>query len=202
MTKKPVIVIVSLMLMTVVLSGCKMPASKAPEPTDIGMTTPILIETQSPPFQTQTAMAKVPGTATLGIGQTPDPTATLTPEPTEIIPVPTVTRPATHTLREGEFPYCIARRYDLNPADLLALNNLGRDQLVSPGTTLRIPATGNWVGEGRVRNPHPGVHTVTAGETVFSIACFYGDVSPEAIIAVNRLQEPYTLTSGQQLNIP
>lgn len=202
MTKRTLMVIVSLVLMAVVLSGCKMPASKAPEESDNGKTTPILIETQSPPFQTQTAMAKDPGAATLGPGQTPDPTATLTPEPTEIIPVPTVTRPATYTVKEGEFPYCIARRFDLNPADLLALNNLGSNQLVSPGTTLKIPATGNWVGEGRVRNPHPTVHTVTAGETIYAIACFYGDVSPEAIIAVNRLQEPYALTSGQSLNIP
>lgn len=202
MTKKPQIVIVSLVLLTIALSGCKMPASKAPEESNIGMTTPILIQTESPPFQTQTAMAKVPGTATLGIGQTPDPTATLTPEPTENIPVPTVTRPAQYTLKEGEFPYCIARRYDLNPGDLLALNNLGNNQLVSPGTTLQIPATGNWDGEGRVRNAHPDVYTVSVGETIFSIACFYGDVSPEAIAAVNRLEAPYTLAPGQQLNIP
>jgi LysM repeat protein len=43
---------------------------------------------------------------------------------------------------------------------------------------------------------------VTTGETIYSIACFYGDVSPEAIIAVNQLEEPYDLSPGQALNIP
>ena len=46
-------------------------------------------------------------------------------------------------------------------------------------------------------NPHPDTYTVEAGDTVYSIACFYGDVSPEAIIAVNQLEEPYELTAGQ-----
>jgi LysM repeat protein len=43
---------------------------------------------------------------------------------------------------------------------------------------------------------------VSSGETIYSIACYYGDVSPEAIIALNGLEEPYKLTAGQKLNIP
>ena len=116
--------------------------------------------------------------------------------------IPTVTRPATYTLQEGEFPYCIARRFNLDPADLISLNNLAADELVSPGTTLKIPQTGTWNGEGRVRNAHPDTYTVSSGETIYSIACYYGDVSPEAIIAANQLEAPYTLHSGQVLDIP
>lgn len=203
MTKRSALVIVSFILFTLMLSGCKLPASKAPvTETDQAMTTPIRIQTDSPTFMTQTAIAKAPGTATLGEGETAAPTPTNTPEPTEAVVVPTVTRPATYTLKEGEFPYCIARRFNLDPVDLLSINNLSGDQLVSPGTTLQIPSTGSWAGDGRIRNPHPTTYTVDSGETIYSIACYFGDVSPEAIIAVNHLEEPYDLTPGQKLNIP
>ena len=201
MTKKIGTVIVSVVLFALLLSGCKLPASTAPTtPTSKAMTTPISIQPESPEFMTQTAIAKSAATATLETEEAFFQTATNTPEPTVV--VPTLTRPAEYTLKEGEFPYCIARRFDLNPESLLSLNNLGPNQLVSPGTTLQIPATGSWVGAGRVRNPHPTTHTVSSGETIYVIACYYGDVSPEAIIAVNNLQEPYNLTTGQTLDIP
>ncbi len=202
MTKRFTPVIVIVVLLTLALSACKLPASKAPETeTSQAMTTPIRIQTDSPESMTQTAVAKVPSTATLSSGGLA-PTPTNTPEPTENVIIPTVTRPATYTLHEGEFPYCIARRFNLDPADLISVNGLTANELVSPGTTLQIPQTGTWGGEGRVRNPHPDTYTVSAGETIYSIACYYGDVSPEAIIAANHLEEPYTLTAGQKLNIP
>lgn len=203
MTKKLSIVIVSVVLFALVLTGCKMPASKAPTtPTGQAMTTPIRIQTDSPDFLTQTAVAKPANTATLAPGESPEPLPTNTSEPTEVIPVPTLTRPAEYTLQEGEFLFCIARRYDLNPEDLLDVNNLGPDDLLSPGATIQIPQTGSWPGESRALLPHPTSHTVSQNETIYSIACDYGDVSPEAIIAVNQLEEPYDLTPGQTLNIP
>jgi LysM repeat protein len=203
MTKRFTPVIVIIVLLTLMLSGCKMPASKAPETeTSQAMTTPIRLQTESPEGMTQTAAAKGLSTATLSTGGGVAPTPTNTPEPTEIIVIPTVTRPATYTLHEGEFPYCIARRFNLDPADLISVNGLTANELVSPGTTLQIPQTGTWMGDGRVRNPHPDTYTVSAGETIYSIACYYGDVSPEAIIAANHLEEPYTLTAGQTLDIP
>lgn len=207
MQKKMFAVVISVILLALVLSGCKLPASKAPEvPEDAVMTTPIVIVTapqngnsgEIPPI-TETEEPE-------GQLETEEPfedffaEPTATPEPT--IMVPTVTRPAQYTLMEGEFPFCIARRFNLDPAALLSLNNLGPNDLLEPGTTLQIPQTGTWEGDGRIRNPHPTTHTVLAGETVYSIACYYGDVSPEAIIAVNQLVEPYDLTTGQTLDIP
>jgi LysM repeat protein len=212
MTKRFWIVIVSVLVLMLLLSGCNLSASDAPAtPTSQGtMPTPIRIETDSPISQTQTAIAeeKALATPTLTleptdeVEATPSPTPTNTQEPTQQVVVPTLTRPATYTLREGEFPYCIARRYNLNPEDLLDLNDLDEDELVRPGTTLQIPQTGSWTEGSRARNTHPTTHTVKSGETIYSIACYYGDVSPEAIIAVNNLQEPYTLTTGQTLDIP
>ncbi len=201
MTKRSLIVIGSVLLLTLLLSGCQLPASKAPEtPTGAAMTTPILIQTDSPDLMTQTAVAKA--AQTQAETSAPQPTTTNTPEPTETVVIPTVTRPAQYTLQEGEFPYCIARRFNLNPEDLISVNSIGPNEVLSPGTVLQIPQTGSWQGSGRVLHPHPTTHVVSSGETVYSIACYYGDVSPEAIIAVNGLEEPYNLTSGQNLEIP
>jgi LysM repeat protein len=204
MTKKISTVIVCLVCFALLLSACKMPASQAPsEETGEAKTTPIRIQTDSPQFMTQTAVAKSAETETEETEEIEaEPTATNTPEPTEVIPIPTVTKPTEYTLQQGEFLYCIARRFNLNPQDLLAVNNIAEGQLVSPGTTLQIPQTGSWPGETRTLKPHPTAHTVTAGDTIYSIACEYGDVTPEAIIAVNQLEEPYTLTAGQTLQIP
>lgn len=199
MTKKTSRFIVSAVLFVLLLSGCKMPASKAPETdTEEMKTTPIVLQTDSPKEVSPTESAE----PTEEVTQEIQPTPTNTPPPTEIVAVPTLTRPAEYTLMEGEYIFCIARRFDLSPDDLLSVNNLGPDDLLSTGTVLQIPQTSTWEGEGRVRLPHPATHSVEAGETIYSIACDYGDVTPEAIIAVNGLEEPYDLTVGQALNIP
>jgi LysM repeat protein len=202
MTKRSAVVIGCVFSLMLLLSGCKLPASKAPVTETVeSMTTPILIQTDSPENLTKTAAAKAADNTTPGAAaNTPAPSDT--PEPTNTVAVPTLTRPAEYTLQEGEFLYCIARRFDLNPADLLELNDIGEDDLLSPGTVLQIPSTGSWGGDGRVLHAHPTTHTVSSGETVYTIACYYGDVSPEAIIAVNNLAEPYKLSVGQELAIP
>ena len=203
MTKKLWTVIGSLVLFSVVLSGCKMPASKAPEtPTDATKTTPIVINTDAPAMVTQTEVAKTTAATQAEPGEETGSEPTNTPEPTRVIVVPTVTRPAEYVLQEGEYVYCIARRFNVDPADLLEANGLAENDLLSPGDTLQIPQTSSWEGAGRVRNPHPDTYTVDPGDTIYSIACYYGDVSPEAIIAVNELEEPYDLTPGQTLQIP
>lgn len=38
--------------------------------------------------------------------------------------------------------------------------------------------------------------------TIFSIACEYGDVDPYAIILANSLSEPYKVTLGESQHIP
>lgn len=202
MTKKLVIVIASFIFFSLALSACKMPASTPPlTPTGDAKTTPIRIQTDAPAMITQTEVAKTVDSnddATEQAGAE----STNTPEPTRVIAIPTVTRPAEYTLQEGEYIYCIARRFNVDPEDLLELNDLEENTLLSPGDTIQIPQTGTWEGAGRVRNPHPDTYTVDPGDNIYSIACYYGDVSPEAIIAVNELEEPYDLTPGQTLQIP
>jgi LysM repeat protein len=112
-----------------------------------------------------------------------------------------VTRPATYTLQLGEYPYCIARRFNLNPDDLLALNGLTNGQLFQPGLTLKIPTTGTFPGA-RALHSHPVSYVVVAEDTIYKIGCYFGDVDPLTLASVNKLVSPYKLTVGQVLSIP
>ena len=115
--------------------------------------------------------------------------------------VPVGSRPATYTLQEGEFVYCLARRFDVDPAQILTLNGLSDGTTIYPGTVLKIPQSGSFPGARALRN-HPTTYTAAAGETLYSVACKFGDVYPDAIATTNGLSVGATLTTGQQLSIP
>lgn len=155
-----------------------------------------LVETQTPPSGT-------PSTPTNAVPTTPVVVVpTITPGGPTLTPSP---RPTSYTLQKGEFPYCIARRYNLNPNELLSLNGLTNGQLFMPGLTLKIPQTGNPFPGDRALVPHPNPTTYTVGsssETVYSIACKYGDVDPAALAQNNGISVTSALTTGQQLKIP
>ncbi len=122
---------------------------------------------------------------------------------TAVIVVPTATPglPKTYTVQDGEFPYCLARRFNINPNDLLSVNNIS--EFVSPGTVLNIPTGSTWPSEfPRSLIAHPTTYNVLAGDTIYKIACLFGDVDPNDIIYANNLVEPYTLSAGQVINIP
>lgn len=110
--------------------------------------------------------------------------------------------PKSYEIHKGEFPFCLARRFDLNVSELLSINGLGVNSLVSVGTTLKIPQTGNGFDGQRALADHPDNYTVSSGDTIYSIACLYGDVYPEAIAQANDLSKPFNLKDGQELNIP
>jgi LysM repeat protein len=110
--------------------------------------------------------------------------------------------PKTYTLQSGEFPYCIARRFNVNPFELLSINGLTTGTVVHGGTTLKIPQTGNLFPGERALKAHPTVYVVQGGENIYEIACSFGDVSPDMIALANSLKSPFTLTAGKSLNIP
>jgi LysM repeat protein len=115
--------------------------------------------------------------------------------------VPVGSRPATYTLQEGEFVYCLARRFDVDPAQILSLNGLLESTTIYAGTVLKIPQSGSFPGARALRN-HPTTYTASAGETLYSVACAFGDVDPSAIATANGLSAGATLTAGQTLSIP
>ncbi len=157
---------------------------------------------ETSPIPTIDAFATMTEFPTLPPVSTPEPILGVsTPFPVTAMPG---TRPATYVLQRGEFPYCIARRFDVNPDDLLNLNKITHAQAYSlqPGWVLQIPQSGSFPGE-RALRPHPTTYTVVSpDETLYSIACLFGDVDPLQIAQVNGLSPETPLTVGQVLNIP
>lgn len=130
-----------------------------------------------------------------------DPTET--PVPTTE-PVDTNNLPSNYTLRKGEFPYCIARRFNVDPSELLSLNGISSSgaSTLQPGLTLKIPQTGNPFPYTRARNTHPVTYVVPETTTVYDIACFFGDVDPAKIISLNSISNPDSVAAGTSLQIP
>ncbi len=221
------IVCMLLGLILVGLASCKLPASSGPQtsgqtsdgfpvPGNTEPTTGINIST----LATQTAQAKplVP-VPTSKPNQYPAPTETTPAEttvpPTEAVPTSTplttpltyVTAtpggpPATITLAEGEFPYCIARRFNVSIDELLTLNGLTLDSLLSPGQELKIPQTGDpFIGQ-RVLHDHPTTYKIQEGDNLNRIACYFGDLSPDLIALQNKLTSYNDLPVGETLIIP
>ena len=168
---------------------------------------------------TETAIAKTPKA---GDTQVPDeteaadtaPTATAAAvvEPTST-PVPTqdegdtdiVTEypvPDSYTLHSGEFIFCLARRFNILPEDLMDYNGYEYGTLLFPGDTILLPPNGRAYLGDRALQYHPADYTVIYGDTLYSIACLYGDVDPRSIAAANDLDIDQVLTPGTVLQIP
>jgi hypothetical protein len=43
---------------------------------------------------------------------------------------------------------------------------------------------------------------VQSGQSIYEIACLFGDADPNAIIVANNLSAPYSISAGQVLEIP
>jgi LysM repeat protein len=113
--------------------------------------------------------------------------------------------PWAYKVQDQESPICLARRFNVDPDVLFALNILDINSVVQAGQEILIPAPGTpWSDKygSRVLAAHPTTYVVQPNDTIYSIACYFGDVSPEIIAYTNGLEPPYTLTSGQILNIP
>lgn len=224
--KRPIRIITLLFIIGLLVFGltsCKLPASKGPSivsETNAGFPVPGETEPTSgidvSAFATQTAQAMPPVAVTpqaTDIVPIP-PSPTPYPIATEIPPAPTATPtsvtyvqptqgslPTSYTLLVGEYPFCIARRFDVNVSELLSLNNLSADTFFYGGEVLQIPQTGNPFEGTRVLQEHPTTYIVMEGDTLGSIACSFGDVSPELIAEQNHLSS-YDVSPGTQLVIP
>jgi len=119
-----------------------------------------------------------------------------------ILPISGI-NPRTYVMHRGEFPYCIARRFNVHPAELLTTNGLTDGQGLSQGATLSIPQNGSHFPGNRALQSHPTTYTVvSSNETLYSVACQFGDVDPAAIAYMNGISIDTTLSTGQQLQIP
>ncbi len=220
MTTTRALIFVVLVTSALILAGCKLSASTPPPVTEASDSAMSTLEAELKIIATQTAVAGgsieavptlQPPAESTSTGST-DTTPPTSPENTEPPPQPSPTPapvftatpgiPQSYQLQKGEFPFCIARRFNVNQTELLNLNGLGTSSIVPVGFKLKIPQTGNtFIGQRALLN-HPTNYTVVAGDTIYTTACKYGDVDPNAIAQANSLQAPYNLSAGQVLHIP
>jgi len=173
-------------------------------------TTPLAVSTTVTELTPLTGSTPIVGTPTTEVIATTAVAAVgtqLTPFVTTPIVAGTIPtagpKPANYTLVKGEFPYCIARRFNVNPDELLSLNGLTNGEVYYPNLTLKIPQTSNVFPADRALHPHPTTYTVPASDwTVSGVACYFGDVEPAAIAAANGITISTALTTGQKLAIP
>lgn len=219
MRKNLIAALVVILILCFTLSACERPATKGPVATATTegeipfpvATQPQIIKDILSGTQTAQAASGVGGLVTStpafslptvaptsGILSTPTPTATKI-----VYPTPTPGRPSTYTLQKGEFAFCIARRFNVDPSDMLSLNGLTMSTAgnLYPGYVLKIPTSGSWPGD-RALKAHPTTYTVQSGDTIYTIACGFGDADPNTIYAANGMAAGTALTVGQVLQIP
>lgn len=210
---------ITLIGVAVLLAACTRSASTPPPGAEGTEGTPSGLSAQQATMEAVRAEL-LTQTAQASSGEsTPTTEATQAPEATDVVEVtsaPTAEAtattasatqasgqvPATYTLHEGEHPFCIARRFDVDPTQLLNANGLDTDSIISPGMTLTIPQSTSGFPGARTLYDHPDTYTVSSADTIYGIACYYGDVYPEAIAQANGLTEPFDLTPGSIINIP
>ena len=162
-------------------------------------TVEVTMEPTSPPPTQQpsevTEPTSQPTTVTVETPSAPKPTK----ETKKFEPPPI---PDTYTMHSGEFPFCIARRFNVDQYELLNINGLSLNSRPDVGYVLKIPQTGDHFSGDRELRSHPDTYTVRSGDTIYSIACMYGDVYPKAIAQANNLKSPFDLTPGETIDIP
>lgn len=155
---------------------------------------------------------------------TPTPTPTPTPVPTKtdsptMIPSTTPkpeetkdtidtndtneeSKPSSYTVQKGEFIYCLGRRFDIKPIDILSYNGLPPGAALFPGQIIQIPQYSLPFPLERALSPHPVDYIVKPFDTFYIIACQFGDVFPEDIAEENDLELSTILVPDQVLHIP
>ena len=99
--------------------------------------------------------------------------------------------PVYHYVRHGETLFSIGRLYGVNPYAIAQANGIPNPNRIYAGQWLLIPA----------HYYYPRIHVVSYGETLLSIARWYG-VSPWAIARANGIWNLNYIYAGQRLVIP
>jgi LysM repeat protein len=128
---------------------------------------------------------------------TPTPTRVGTPVVTPVTPVPTPPPGGIgfpYCVQWGDTLYSIARRFGVTWQAIAAANGLLNPNLIRAGQCLIIPTMPAPV-------PGPVTYVVQPGDNLYRISLRFG-VPIEAIIAVNRIVNPWYIRAGQLLIIP
>ncbi len=129
--------------------------------------------------------------------------------------------PSQHMVSSGDTLFSIALRYNSSVEAIAGANGIGYPYFIQVGQTLTIPAYDDYVTappahvyeqptyqeystqpDNYVVTPgDTGTHTVAPGETLYSIAQYYGTTS-EAVATANGLYNPNQIYVGQVLYLP
>jgi len=96
----------------------------------------------------------------------------------------------TYKVQSGDTFYLISKKYSVPLADLMKANNATESTILYPGNIITIPSSGVQT-----------VHTVSAGETYWTISLKYG-VSFSRLLAANNATESSWLNIGDKIIIP
>jgi len=138
--------------------------------------------------------------ATPTIAPSPTPTGTVLPPVGTPTPTRTPTLPPPggvgfpYVVQWGDTVFSIARRFGLPPEAIIRANNLADPNRIRAGQVLIIPT---------LPPPPPGpvMYVVQPGDNLYRISLKF-KVPIEAIIAVNRIINPWYIRAGQILIIP
>ena len=150
-------------------------------------------------------------TATITPSATPVPT--FTPEPTKkptTLPTSTALPPLVHNVLEGDTCILIAVTYDVSVQSVLQLNGftqacpllVGQEVMVPVSTPTPAPTiTATMMPLALTQAARP-IHIVSAGESLSSIAAYFG-IGFKAMAEVNgKLPPDYAISIGESLTIP
>lgn len=113
-------------------------------------------------------------------------------------PPPTPTPPLSHVVREGDNPWIIAARYEVDLDTFFYLNAVDENTILQPGEEVRVR-----LGPGEPPPPTPTpklAHMVREGETLWTVAALNG-ISMDELLAFNNLAENALIYPGDELVI-
>ena len=101
-----------------------------------------------------------------------------------------------HTVEEGDTLAAIADAYGLTPEQLATINGIDNPDLIFAGQVLALGDGGP-----AVAPPNARIHTVSTGDTLSSIADYYG-FSLEELLTLNGIDDANYIWEGQALTLP
>lgn len=103
-----------------------------------------------------------------------------------------------HEVQQGQTAWAIAAVYDVDLAEMLAINNMGGSTLLKPGDKLIVR-----LGEGQAPPPTPTLpttHIIQEGQTAWTVAALYG-LTLDELLTLNNIQRGVVLFPGDELRI-
>ncbi|MFJ5957883.1 LysM peptidoglycan-binding domain-containing protein [Paenarthrobacter sp. NPDC092416] len=113
--------------------------------------------------------------------------------------------PTTYTIVRGDTVSAIARRFNLDTAEVLKLNNLTPTTLIYPGQTLKLSGAAAPAAPAPQSTPAPAssdalVYTVKSGDTLGAIAARHG-VPLSSVFSWNGLSGSSIIYPGQKIKV-